>query len=323
MAFKLYRGFMIGFDIGGTKCAVSVGHEETGKLKIEKVNYFDTDHSINPYDMIEKLCAAAKTMVNDFDYIGISCGGPLDSNKGIIMNPPNLPGWDNIKIVDYIKDKFKCKVAIENDANACAVAEWKYGAGIGTKNMIFMTFGSGLGAGIIIDGKLYKGSSDMAGEFGHVRLEDNGPVGYGKRGSFEGFCSGGGIAEMGKIYALESFQAGKKVSFCKSIDDISSITTKKIAEKANDGEIDAINIFKESGYKLGKGLSIAIDILNPECIVIGSVFTRCEKLLRPYMEEIMKKESLSFSYNVCKVVPAKLGDEIGNYAALSVASMIK
>lgn len=312
---------MIGFDIGGTKCAVSIGDENNNILDIKSVKTIDTDHSINPYEMIDKLCSIAKSMTKDFDVIGISCGGPLDSHKGIIMSPPNLPGWDNIKIVDYIKDKFHCKVAIENDANACAVAEWKYGVGIGTKNMIFMTFGSGLGAGIIIDGKLYSGTSGMAGEFGHIRLEDNGPVGYGKRGSFEGFCSGGGIAEMGKIYALESFQAGKKVSFCESIDKIADITAKKIAEKAHEGNIDALNIYKESGYKLGKGLAIAIDVLNPECIVIGSVFARCESLLRPYMDEVLKKESLRYSYDVCKIVPAKLGEDIGNYAALSIASL--
>lgn len=314
---------MIGFDIGGTKCAVVVGHEEKEKLIIDSVKTIDTNHNVSPYVMIDKLIDMARSMTDDFSVIGISCGGPLDSHKGIIMNPPNLPGWDNIKIVDYVKDKLDAEVCLQNDANACAIAEWKYGAGIGTNNMIFMTFGSGLGAGLILDGKLYTGTNDMAGELGHIRLEDNGPVGYGKRGSFEGFCSGNGIAEMGRIKALEAIQAGKKVSFCESYDKINTITTKLIAECANERNEDALEIFRESGYKLGKGLSIIIDILNPECIVIGSVFARCEKLLRPYMEEVLKKECLSFSLNVCRIVPAKLGDDIGNYASLSIASMIK
>ena len=113
------------------------------------------------------------------------------------MSPPNLPGWDNIDIVKQIKTHFGVPVHLQNDANACALAEWKFGAGRGTKNMVFLTFGTGLGAGLILDGKLYSGTNDNAAELGHIRLDRFGPVGFGKTGSFEGFCSGGGIAQLG------------------------------------------------------------------------------------------------------------------------------
>lgn len=312
---------MIGFDIGGTKCAVCIGDEIDGELFIRDKRIISTDHSVSPYEMIDKMCRLAEEMTDKFDVIGISCGGPLDSKSGIIMSPPNLPGWDDIKIVDYLKEKYNTNVYLENDANACAVAEWKYGAGKGTENMIFMTFGTGLGAGLILDGKLYRGANDMAGEAGHIRLSSFGPVGYGKAGSFEGFCSGGGIAQLGKMYAQEKLQMGKSVSFCNSYTQLESITAKSIAECAYKGEKDALYIYETCGTMLGKGLSILIDILNPERIVLGSIFQRSESLLREKMQEVLKKECLAYSLDVCRVVPAKLGDNIGDYAALSVAAM--
>lgn len=310
----------IGFDIGGTKCAVSIGEEKDGILKILDKKVIPTDFNISPYEMIDKMCVIADEFSTDFEAVGISCGGPLNSQKGIIMSPPNLIGWDNIEIVDYIKNKLKKEAYLENDANACALAEWKYGAGENCKNMVFFTFGTGLGAGLILNGQLYRGASDMAGEAGHIRLYDTGPVGYGKAGSFEGFCSGGGIAQLGKTKALEKFQQGKKVSYCENIEKMDSISAKIIAEYADKGFEDAKEIYNLCGEMLGKGLSVIIDILNPEKIIIGSIFKRCEHLLRNPMENVLKKECLSLSKNACEILPAKLSENIGDYAALSVAT---
>lgn len=312
---------MIGFDIGGTKCAVCIGKEVNGELVIKDKRIIPTDHSISPYEMIDRMCALAEDMTDKTDVIGISCGGPLDSKNGIIMSPPNLLGWDDVRIAEYLKKRYNINVYLENDANACAVAEWKYGAGKGTDNMIFMTFGTGLGAGLILNGRLYRGASDMAGEAGHIRLDRFGPVGYGKSGSFEGFCSGGGIAGLGRIYATEMLQTGRSVSFCKSIADLDGITAKSVAECANNGNEDAIEVYNICGEMLGKGLSILIDILNPEKIVLGSIFQRSENLIRASMQEVLKKECLQMSLEACTVVPAKLGDNIGDYAALAVAAM--
>ena len=187
--------------------------------------------------------------------------------------------------------------------------------------MVFMTFGTGLGAGLILDGKLYRGASDMAGEAGHIRLNGFGPVGYGKAGSFEGFCSGGGIAQLGKMYASENLQMGKSVSFCRDFSEMDMVTAKLIAECANRGEKDALEVYETCGKMLGKGLAVLIDILNPERIVLGSIFERAEGLLRPKMQEVLEKECIRYSLDACAVVPAKLGDNIGDYASLSVAAM--
>lgn len=314
---------MIGFDIGGTKCAVIIGEEKNGEIVILDKRKIDTDHSVFAYEMIDRMCALAEEMTDDFSKIGISCGGPLDSKKGVILSPPNLPGWDNIEIVSYLEKRYGGKALIQNDANACAVAEWKYGAGRGSRNMIFLTFGSGLGAGLILDGKLYTGTNDMAGEAGHIRLSDFGPVGYGKRGSFEGFCSGNGIAGLGRILATEKLQMGESVSYCKTTEDLDKITAKSIAESAYAGNDDAKEVYRICGEKLGSGLSVLIDILNPETIVIGSVFQRAESLLRQAMEKKIEEEALYYARTVCKVVPAALTENIGDVAALSVCAMIE
>lgn len=312
---------MIGFDIGGTKCAVTLGYEEQGELTIVNKKSIPTDHTISAYEMIERMCELAEELTDNIDCIGISCGGPLDSKRGVILSPPNLPGWDDVKIVEYLESKYDCRAYLQNDANACAVAEWKYGAGKGCENMIFLTFGTGMGAGLILNGKLYTGTNDMAGEIGHVRMSPYGPVGFGKAGSFEGFCSGAGIAQLGQMMAREKLQMGQKVSYCKDMNELNSISAKKIAEYANEGHEDARTVYECCGEMLGRGLSILIDVLNPERIVIGSVFQRSGHLLRDTMEKVIRRESLAAAQNVCEVVPAMLEENIGDYAALAVAAM--
>lgn len=306
----------IGIDIGGTKCAITKGDAECNVLQKIKFPTTDKENTLNAiFNAVEEMGQA--------DAIGVSCGGPLDSKKGVIMSPPNLPDWDNVPIVKMLERKFKMPAFLQNDANACALAEWKFGAGKGCENMVFFTFGTGLGAGLVLNGKLYEGTNGMAGEAGHIRLADNGPSGYGKEGSFEGFCSGGGIAKLGKRYAQEKLQAGKSVSFCDNFALLENITAKSIAESAYKGNQDAIEIYETCGSMLGKGLSVVIDILNPERIVLGSIFQRCESLIRPKMQEILQRECLAYSLNVCEIVPAKLGDDIGDYAALAVATTNK
>jgi len=176
-----------------------------------------------------------------------------------------------------------------------------------------------MGAGLILDGKLYSGTSDMAGEIGHIRMEQSGPIGYGKVGSFEGFCSGGGIAQLAKMKVMERLLAGEKVSFCDGIHKIEEINAKIVSDAAKNGDELAKEIYEISGYYLGCGISILIDILNPEVIIVGSIFVRSRELLWDKALQVIEKESLERSKGVCKVVSAELGENIGDYAALAVA----
>ncbi len=315
------KKYYLGIDIGGTKCAVIAGTEEMEIL--EKIN-FPTETQKGPDHAIKQLLQIATLIVNtlgiqELQSIGISCGGPLDSKKGIVQSPPNLPGWDDIPIVKLFNERFHVPVFLQNDANACALAEWKFGAGKGFENLIFLTFGTGMGAGIIADGRLFSGTNDLAGEVGHIRLSDDGPEAYGKKGSFEGFCSGAGISRIAKKIAADKFARDETVTFCSGIEEVDNITTKDVAEAAANGDKAALEIFEISGEHLGKGLSILIDILNPQIIVIGSIYARCRQFLEPACMKVIEKEALEPARKVCRVVPAALGEQVGDFASLSVA----
>ena len=309
---------VLGIDIGGTKCALTVASIRNNSVYfLHKESFATTDFKTT----LNEIIARSKALVGQFEGLlaaGISCGGPLDSKKGIIMSPPNLPGWDDVHIVDILSKELGIPIGIQNDANACALAEWKFGAGKGTQNMVFMTFGTGLGAGLIIDGKLYAGTNDNAGEVGHIRLADYGPVGFGKSGSYEGFCSGGGIAQLAKAALSEKFQMGQTVSWCLK-EQLDKVTAKMVAEAASQGDETALSIMQTSARKMGFGISLLIDILNPEMIVLGSIYARNEDMMKPYIYEVIQKEALGLSAKVCSVKPAALGEKVGDYAAVSVA----
>lgn len=313
--------YYIGIDIGGTKCAVLAG---TADMEVMKRISFPTETSKGPGHAISLLLKNASDIADELGIsslkaVGISCGGPLDSKKGIVQSPPNLPGWDNIPIVKLFEEKLGVPAFLQNDANACALAEWKFGAGRDTRNMIFLTFGTGMGGGLIIDGKLYSGTNDLAGEVGHIRLSDDGPKAYGKKGSFEGFCSGTGIALIARKILYEKFSLEQSVSFCHNISDVERISAKDVADAAFAGDKTAIKILEISGEYLGKGLSLLIDILNPEMIVIGSIYARCRKFIEPACLEVIRNEALEPAAAVCRIVPAGLGEQVGDYASLSVA----
>lgn len=304
----------VGFDIGGTKCAICIASFDGTNLTILDKRQIPTDHSVSGYEMIDRMYLLARQMGLTNEIIGISCGGPLDSKRGIIQSPPNLPNWNNIEITKYLRSHHGISSYLENDANACAIAEWLFGAGKGSRNMVFLTFGTGMGAGLILDNKLYRGASSDAGEIGHIRLDEYGPVGYGKSGSFEGFCSGGGIAQLGNLLIKERKQLGMPNPFIKE-----EVTAKDLSILAKQGNKDALRIFEICGKQLGKGLAILIDILNPERIVIGSIYERSSELLDKNMYEMLKKECLRRSLRSCKIVKSSLGDQIGDYASICVA----
>lgn len=193
------------------------------------------------------------------------------------------------------------------------------GAGKGTQNMFFLTFGTGMGSGLILNGKLYAGTNDFGGEVGHIRLANDGPVGFGKAGSFEGFCSGGGIALLAHTLVSEKLNSGEPVTFCPDLESAAKLTAKDVALAARDDDPTAAEIIRISGEYLGRGLAVLIDVLNPQCIVIGSIYARNEELFKPHVDRIFKKEAIPSALEVCQTKPAVLGDSIGDYAALCVA----
>jgi glucokinase len=311
-----------GVDIGGTKCAVTLGVAEEGTARIAAKKLFPTPGT--PEEAMRLIRETMRELLAEqngwrLEAIGVSCGGPLDSRSGLVLSPPNLPLWDRIDCVSPLRESFGVPVALQNDANACALAEWKWGAGKGTRNMVFLTFGTGMGAGLILDGKLYSGTNDMAGEVGHMRLSEDGPVGYGKAGSFEGYCSGGGIARLARVRAEEAIGSGSPPSFCRSLELLETITAKTVGEAAEQRDPLALDIYRTVGRMLGRGLAVLVDVLNPELIVLGSIYGRQRSLLEPAALEELRRESLALPLSVCRIVPAGLGEQVGDFAGLSVA----
>lgn len=312
---------LAGIDIGGTKSAVCLGIPTAAGMEIIAKKKFPTPGS--PAEALRQYVQTIHELLQHTDgslaAIGISCGGPMDSKRGLIFSPPNLPLWDRTDILQPFREQFGVPTVVQNDANACAVAEWQWGAGKGYDNIVFLTFGTGMGAGLILNGQLYSGTTDMAGEVGHVRLENEGPFDYGKTGTFSGFCSGGSIPRMAAPIIEEEIRSGRPPAFCPTLDRIAQVTTEEIGLAAQGGDPLALRIFDIVARKLGQGISMLIDILNPERVVIGSIYVRQQKLIQPAMLEVVRKETLRNSLDVCQIVPSSLGEQIGDYASLSVA----
>jgi len=289
-----------GLDLGGTKCAAVLA-----ELNGEEINFLER-REVPTEGHWREVMAPLLEFLKGHDPVscGISCGGPLDSRAGVILNPPNLMSFENVPIVRVVQEALGCPARLQNDADACALAEWRFGAGRGTQNMIFLTFGTGLGAGLILNGRLYVGARNLAGEVGHIRLAPDGPEGYRKRGSFEGFCSGGGIAQLIEMRTGEAYSA------------------KELARRADAGDPQALAVWEEIGTQFGRGLAVLVDILNPEAIVAGSIYARAERFLREPAMRALREEALPESLAGFRLLPAQLGERIGDYAAIAIGISI-
>lgn len=313
----------IGVDIGGTKTAVVISSHPPAMLaRIE----FPTLPNQGPERAIEVIKQSIHQVIvssgiasSRISGIGVSCGGPLDQAAGVIKAPPNLATWVDVPITSILQLEFAIDCRMENDANAGAIAEHRFGAGQGTRHMIFLTMGTGLGAGIITDGRLLSGASGQAGEIGHVRLSATGPVGYHKAGSVEGWASGGGMAQVAQQEVLAAIARGESTTLSGKLQSSGAITAKDVADAAHQGDDLATRIIESTGTRLGEALAILVDLFNPERIVIGGLAMRLgERLLAP-ARLAMQREALVDSARICQVIPALLGEKIGDVAAICVA----
>lgn len=300
---------LIGLDIGGTKTAIVQGTRQ-GEILARRA--FPTAPERGFAATWDDLCREVVTMLDAAREVerqplalSVSIGGPLDIARGIIYSPPHLPGWDAIPLRELLYQRFGLPVYIEHDGNAGALAEWRFGAGQGARNLIFLTMGTGLGAGLILNGQIYRGSSDLAGEVGHMRIAPDGPLAYGKRGSWEGYCAGPAFAAL----ASEMFPArwGQGAE------------TPAIVRLALKGDLQALAVVGRVARYLGQGLANLVDILNPDVIVIGSMAVRLGDLLLEPARQTMRAEALPGASAACRVVPAALGERIGDIAALCAA----
>lgn len=308
----------VGVDIGGTKTAVVASGSPpqlTGRRE------FATEPERGPNEALRQIIAGIRQLSARaaIQAIGVSCGSPLDRSAGVIQSPPNLATWVDVPIKAILEAEFGVPCRLENDANAGAVAEYRFGAGRGARTMIFITMGTGFGGGVIIEGRLYHGATDSAGEIGHVRLTRTGPVGYNKAGSVEGWASGGGMAQVATRMTEEARKRGTETLLLKSLDEGGSVTAKDVATAARQNDSLALEIIQKCGAKMGEALAILIDLFNPDRIVIGGIAMRLGELILDPARRTVQREALPHAAAACEIVTAGLGEGIGDAAALCVA----
>jgi glucokinase len=311
------RSALVGIDVGGTKTAVVLSTAVPEVLWREE---FETLPALGPQHALAKIVALVQRALEEtgtrITAIGVSCGGPLDRVQGIIQRPPNLPTWDDVPIKRLLEQQFGVPCRVENDANAGAVAEHQFGAGRGCEHMVFLTMGTGLGAGLILNGRIFHGANAMAGEVGHVRLTEGGPEGFNKAGSVEGWASGGGMAQHAAETVFEAVQNGEQTLLAACLPDI---TARDVGAALQRGDAVANRIVRQTGTRLGEALAILVDLLNPERIVIGGLALRLGDALLMPARQRLSEEALSDAVAACTVMPASLGESIGDVAALCVA----
>lgn len=301
---------ILGFDIGGTKTAVVLGRFDA-KIMLRKE--LPTNAHL-PFDAtFEQIVKHTNTLLAEAKELGypepaaisVSVGGPLDIERGIIYAPIHLPNWDNVSLKDLLSEIYKLPVYIEHDGNAGALAEFYFGAGKGYQNIVFLTMGTGLGAGIIFNGQIYRGTTDCAGEVGFIRINRIENDGNGWEGTWESYCSAAGLVRL----AQERFP---------QIWD-QNATAREIIKLALQGDPKACGLVSESGLWLGKGLADLVNILNPERIIIGTLGVVLGDLLLDPARRRMRANAIPRAARACEIVPSQLGEQIGDVAALMAA----
>jgi len=294
---------IIGIDLGGTKILTSLADPEGRIISIVRI---DTQAKLGPEKVIGNIINSislaakqAKIPLSRISKIGIGAPGPI-LGQAIVVSPPNLPGWQNVNIKSILQRELKKKIYVENDANAAAFGEFSFGAGKGFKNLVYITLSTGIGGGIIIDGKVYTGSIGTAGEIGHMVIDPDGPkCGCGNRGCLESLAAGPAIAKMaGQKNALEAELAARR------------------------GNKKAKNAIEKAAKYIGIGIANLNNILNPDIFVIGGGVSNMGRLLLDPVKHWAKQYSMDASRKSLIIVPAKLKNNAGVMGAIAICMRV-
>ena len=314
------KNHVVGIDIGGTKLATVVAND-SGKI-ISKVRK-PTDAEKGPeyaiqllFEMVNETIAQAGLERQAISAIGVSCGGPLDTETGVVYSPPNLPGWDAFPLKTQLESEFKIPATIENDANACALAEYRFGGGRGYDAVLYMTMSTGIGGGIVIDGKIYHGANDSAGEVGHqILLPDGPPCGCGKRGCLEALCSGPAIARRAK----EAVQKESNTVILSLADGlVETIKSEHVLAAAHQGDALALKLVDETAYYMGWGIANLVNILNPDIVLLGTIAIASGDLLLEPIRKTVSNLAMARPSEAVQIMPAQLGESLGDLAAVAL-----
>jgi glucokinase len=300
------RSPVLAFDIGGTKLAAGVV-APSGQVHSFGVTPSEIDRG--PDEVLSRLFALGRRVVaqsgvawGEIGSVGIGCGGPLDRERGLLLAPPHLPGWHDVPVTALAEREFERPAFLDNDATAAAAAEHRYGAGVGTENMVYLTISTGVGGGVVLGGRLYHGAAGNGGELGHVTVDWHGRPcrGCGRRGCLEAYVSGTSIAER-------AVEAGLSLG-----------TAEEVAAAARAGEPGAAAVWDETVEALASGLTSIVNLFEPELVVVGGGVARAgEQLLGPARAWVLE-HAMGPAGGAVRIVAAALGDQVGVVGAAAI-----
>ena len=312
--------YVLAVDLGGTQIRAAL-MDSGGQIYRRVANLTLAHEGLEPVleRIYQTMCQTLEgTNPEDVTAIGVGAPGPLNPNTGIIMEAPNLPGWFNVPLRTMVSERFGRPTFIGNDANLAALAEYTYGAGRGVSDLVYLTISTGIGSGVIADGRLLLGASGLAAEAGHCVVDPNGPpCSCGRPGHLEAFAAGPAITRD----VVTRLKAGKKSRLIKMTGgDLSKIDTRLIGEAARAGDKLAINAFHRAGHYLGIGIANLLHTFNPHMVVLGGSVTKAGELLFEPMRETIKELALPQYVEGLAIVPAALGDDVGLLGAAALAA---
>jgi glucokinase len=306
---------VLALDIGGTKLAAGVVDRSGG------VHSFLVAPSLadqGPEPVLARLFTLGRQAVEesplgwpDIKGVGIGCGGPLDAGAGVLIAPPHLPGWRNVPITALVRDEYERPAFLENDATAAAWGEHRHGAGAGTLNMVYLTLSTGVGGGVIVGGRLYRGSGGNGAELGHVTIDWHGRLcrGCGRNGCLEAYASGTSIAErMQEALALRD---GGRAN--------NGLTAADVVAAARAGDPVAREVWQETIDALACGLTSIVNLFEPELVVLGGGVSRSGEQLFAPVREWVRANAIAPAGRQAEIVPAALGDHVGVVGAAAIA----
>lgn len=307
---------LAGLDIGGTKIGLSLGTTEGQLLAADQLV---TDPERDAADLLGEAWGRSVRMAEALGRgvpaaLGVAAPGPLSYREGRLLEVPNMPRWQHFPLQGWLDEHVPCPSAFMNDANAGVLAEALWGAARGADTAVFLTMSTGMGAGLWIGGKVHEGALALAGEVGHLRLATDGPVGFGKRGSVEGFCSGPGLVQLAHAERIRFTQLGRPTRLV----ELGELTPHDVCCLAAEGDAGALAAVDRAAAGLGQLCALLVDILNPDVIVLGTIGTAWFDLFEPRARRALEAEALAPAARHVAIRPSGLPAR-GDQAALAVA----
>jgi glucokinase len=313
------RSLISGVDLGGTKIYSLIATPAGDVLGSDRCM---TEAAGGPPVVVQRIAEsvrraldAAGTSIEQLSGVGISSPGPCDPSRGLVTDAPNLPGFHNIPLAQLVSDALSVPAILENDANAAAYGEYRFGAGRGFEHLLFVTLGTGIGGGIIIDGKVYSGASGAAGEVGHLILNEDGPpCNCGSRGCLEALSSGPAMARDAAIALAE----GRAPGLARLAGEARP-TTEQVYEVALQGDEACREVVERAGRYLGLALVGLLDVFNPLALILGGGLTNLRELYLDPAIEIARRGAFPQVVEDVTIRVAELGDAAG---ALGAAALL-